>query len=103
MEIVGVGLAMQKCLITYTAGWGRGETGGTGKGGSICKAPVLEFAVGPSLLLALLVQRRLSVNIVDLEFNLNGGHFCFFKKFSIESMSCSSKNTLDQKQGLKCT
>lgn len=84
MGIAGVGLALQKRLITYTTGCGRGEADGTGKGGSICKAPVLEFAVGPSLLLlALLVQRRLSVNSVDFEFNLNGGHFCFYFLFLI--------------------
>lgn len=39
MEISGVGLAMQKCLITYTTGWGRGEAGGAGQGEAFAKLP----------------------------------------------------------------
>lgn len=82
---------------------GGGRSGLSWEGGKhLQSTSLLEFAVGPSLPLALLVQRIFSVNSVDLEFNWNGGHFCFLE-ISIESISCSSKNSLNLKQGTKCT
>lgn len=72
---------------------GRGRGGLSREGGKhLQSTSILKFAVGPSLPLALLVQRVFSVNSVDLEFNLNGGRFCFLD-ISTEIISCSSKDT----------
>lgn len=58
----------------------RGRSGLSREGGKhLQSTSMLEFAVGPSLPLALLVQRIFSVNSVDLEFILNEGHFSFWK------------------------
>lgn len=97
-----MGLTMHKCLIAYaTTSGGRGRGGLSREGGKHLQGrSILELAVGPSLPLALLVQRTFSVNSVDLEFVLNGGHFCFLE-IPVGSISRSSKNTLTRKQGIK--
>lgn len=59
---------------------------------AFARQSVLELAVGPSLPLALLVQRTFSADGVDLEFSLNGGHFCFLE-ISVGSISCGSEHT----------
>lgn len=73
---------------------GGGRSGLSWEGGEHLQSiSLLEFTVSSSLPLALLVQRRFSVNSVDLEFYLNGGHFCFLE-ISVESISYCSKTTV---------
>lgn len=57
---------------------------------------LLEFAVGPSLGLALLLQSVFSASNV-FEFALHGGNFCSLE-ISIERSVCSLKYILNQKQ-----
>lgn len=90
----GGGVTKHKCSVACAASGG-GERGRRPEGG--------ERAHGRSLpATALLVQRIFAVNCVDLEFDLNGGHFRFLE-ISFGSISCSSKNTPNLKQGLRLT
>jgi hypothetical protein len=62
MEIAGVGLSMHKCLITYATSKRRRGVGLSREGGKhLQSTSILEFAVGPSLGLDLLVQRVFSI------------------------------------------
>lgn len=82
---------------------GGGRSGLSWEGGEHLQSiSLLEFTVSSSLPLALLVQRIFSINSVDLEFCLNGGHFCFLE-ISVESISYCSKKSLNLKQDIKCT